>query len=159
MLETILVPLDGSQVGETALPMIEDLAQKLLPATKVKVVLLQVITQLTHYVIAGEVSTTVPYTEKEVAQIKKKSQDYLDETANRLKKKGIVVETKVTTAGSAAEEIMRVAEETKANLIAMSTHGRHGLSRWAFGSVTDKVLRESQVPMLVVRVPKEVKSA
>jgi len=154
MFERILVPLDGSRVGETALPAVEELAQKLAPSTKVELVLLQTITHLTHYVIAGEASTSVPYTEKEVEQIKAKSAEYLANTAQRLKEKGISTQTIVTTSNAAAEEILRVADEVKASLIAMASHGRHGLSRWAFGSVTDKVLRESTVPVLIVRVPK-----
>jgi nucleotide-binding universal stress UspA family protein len=154
MFERILVPLDGSKVGETALPAVEELAQKLTASTKVEVVLLQTITTLTHYVIAGEASTSVPYTEKEVDQIKGKSTEYLENTAQRLRAKGITARPIVTTSNNAPEEIMRVADEEKADLIAMASHGRHGLSRWAFGSVTDKVLRSSTVPVLVVRVPK-----
>ena len=46
-------------------------------------------------------------------------------------------------------------DEIKADLIAMSTHGRSGISRWAFGSVTDKVLRGGNKPVLIVRAPKE----
>ena len=53
--------------------------------------------------------------------------------------------------GSAAEEIIKAADEINADLIAMSTHGRSGLSRWAFGSVTDRVMRGGNVPILVVR--------
>lgn len=154
MYERILVPLDGSTVGETALPAVQELAMKL--ATKVELILLQVVTSLTHYVIAGEASTSVPYTEKEIAQIKQKATEYLQKTADALRAKGILTQTMVTTAGAAAEEILRVADEVKADLIAMASHGRHGLSRWAFGSVTDKVLRESPIPVMVVRVPKPV---
>ena len=56
--------------------------------------------------------------------------------------------------GDASEEIIKAAEEINADLIAMSTHGRSGLSRWAFGSVTDKVLRRGgRVPILTVRAP------
>jgi len=157
MYERILVPLDGSAVGETALPAVQELAMKL--ATKVELILLQVVTSLTHYVIAGEASTSVPYTEKEIAQIKQKATEYLQKTADALRAKGILAQTMVTTAGAAAEEILRVADEVKADLIAMASHGRHGLSRWAFGSVTDKVLRESTLPVLVVRVPKPVSPA
>lgn len=159
MYERILVPLDGSQVGETALPAVEELAQKLTPSTKVELILFQTTTQLTHYIIAGEASTSVPYTEKEIVQIKQKSAEYLENVAQRLRAKGIDARTIVTTSSSAAEEIMRIADEVKADLIAMASHGRHGLSRWAFGSVTDKVLRSSTVPVLIVRVPKAEKSS
>ncbi len=153
MYERILVPLDGSHVGEAALPHVEELVAKLSPQTKAEVTVLQVISSLTHYVIAGEASVQVPYSSKEIAQLKRKAKSYLDKVSDRLKKAGATVHTKVTT-GNAAEEILRVAEESKADLIAMSTHGRHGLSRWAFGSVTDKILRGGVLPVLVVRAPK-----
>ncbi len=54
--------------------------------------------------------------------------------------------------------IIKAAEETKAGLVAMSTHGRSGISRWALGSVTDKVLRHGgNIPILTVKAPKEAK--
>jgi nucleotide-binding universal stress UspA family protein len=69
-----------------------------------------------------------------------------------LKSKGISVNILVTS-GNAAEEILKVADKVKADLIAMSTHGRSGLRRLAFGSITDKVLRGSRIPVLMVRAP------
>ena len=158
MYERILVPLDGSEIGEAALPKVAELVSKLAPKTKVIVTLLQVVSSLSHYVIAGEASARVPYTEREVEQIKKNASEYLDKAGESLRKKGATVKSKVAT-GAAAEEIIRVANEIKADLVAMSTHGRSGLSRWAFGSVTDKVLRAGNVPVLVVRAPSEVKKA
>ncbi len=155
MYEKILVPLDGSKVGEAALPYVEELVSKMAPKVKVEVTLLQVISSLTHYVIAGEASVQVPYNEREIEQIKGKSRDYLDKTGECLRSKGVVVKIKVAT-GNAAEEIIKFAEETKTDLVAMSTHGRSGLSRWAFGSVTDKVLRAGNLPILVIKAPKEI---
>ena len=155
MYEKILVPLDGSKVGEAALPYVEELVSKMAPKVKVEVTLLQVISSLTHYVIAGEASVQVPYNEREIEQIKEKSRDYLDKTGECLRSKGVDVKIKVAT-GNAAEEIIKFAEETKTDLVAMSTHGRSGLSRWAFGSVTDKVLRAGNLPILVIKAPKEI---
>jgi nucleotide-binding universal stress UspA family protein len=61
---------------------------------------------------------------------------------------------KVAT-GDASAEIVKAAEEINANVIAMSTHGRSGLSRWAFGSVTNKVLRrKGKISIAMVRAPK-----
>jgi len=154
MYERILVPLDGSAVGEAALPCVEELVTKLTPKVKVEVILLQVLTSLTHYVIAGEASVQVPYTDREVEQIKRKSRAYLNKIADELKNRGITVKTKVTT-GRAVEGIIRIAEETRSDLIAMSTHGRSGLSRLTFGSITDKVLRAGTIPVLVARAPKD----
>ena len=150
MYERILVPLDGSKTGEAALPYVEELVTKLLPNTKVEVILLQVVSSLTYYVIAGEASPPVPYTEEEIAQLKRQAVDYLNKVGETLSSKGVTVTTKVMM-GNAAEEIIREADETDATLIAMSTHGRSGLSRWAFGSVAGKVLRGVSSPIILVR--------
>ena len=158
MYRRLLVTLDGSRVGEAALKHVEELILQLSRAVTYEVILLQVITSLGHYVIAGEASAQVPYTEKEIEQIEMIARKYLEETAENLRSKGINVTTMVTT-GKAADEIIRVAHETKADLIAMATHGRSGLSRLTFGSVTDKVLRTGDLPMLVVRAPKDTGNA
>ncbi len=158
MYERIVVPLDGSELGEAALPYVEELATSLEPKTKVEVILLEVITTLTYYVASNQVATSIPYTEKEMEQIKDKAKSYLEKVAQRLRSKGVTVKTMVST-GHAAEEIIKAAEETKAGLVAMSTHGRSGISRWAFGSVTDKVLREGKVPILTVRALGKAKKA
>ena len=157
MQERILVPLDGSKVGEAALPFVEDLVSKLSPKLKVEVTLLQVVTSLTHYVVAGEVAVPIPYTEREVELIKQRSKEYLKKTGEGLKSKGAIVKTKVDT-GNAVEAIIKAADEIKADMIAMSTHGRSGLRRLAFGSITAKVLREAKVPILTVRAPKDIES-
>jgi len=154
MYERILVPLDGSKVGEAALVHVEKLVSKMAPKVKTEVILFQVISSLTHYVVAGEASVQVPYSEKEVAQIKKKAREYLDRAGESLRSKGVTVKTKVAT-GKTVGEIVKAADEIKVDLIAMSTHGRSGLSRLTFGSITDKVLRTGNVPVLVVRAPKE----
>ena len=154
MYERILVPLDGSKVGEAALVHVEKLVSKMAPKVKTEVILFQVISSLTHYVVAGEASVQVPYSEKEVAQIKKKAREYLDRAGESLRSKGVTVKTKVAT-GKTVGEIVKAADEIKVDLVAMSTHGRSGLSRLTFGSITDKVLRTGNVPVLVVRAPKE----
>ncbi len=154
MFERILVPLDGSKVAEAALPVVEELVAKLSPVAKIEVTLLQVVTSLTHWVVAGDAGAPVPYTEQEVNLIRKEAQAYLDRTAERLRSKGAVVQTKLGI-GNAAQEILRISEEVHADMVAMSTHGRTGLGRWAFGSVTERVLRAGTLPVLLVRVPKK----
>ncbi len=152
MQETILMPLDGSKVGEAALPVIEEFIAKLSPEVKTEVTLLGVVTSTTHWVVVGEASAPVSYTEEELKLIKKQVLDYLKKTGKVLRSKGITVNTKVSS-GNAAEEIIKAAEEIKADMIAMSTHGRSGLRRLAFGSITDKVLRGARRPVLTVRAP------
>jgi nucleotide-binding universal stress UspA family protein len=147
-----MVPLDGSKVGEAAIPAMAQLVDKLAPGTKVEVILIGVITLLRHWVVVGEASAPVSYTEQELNLIKEKVSDYLIKTGEQLKQKGVTVKT-VVSSGNAADEIIKAAEENKVDLIAMSTHGRSGLRRLAFGSITDKVLRRSPVPVLMVRAP------
>ncbi len=153
MYERILVPLDGSKVGEAALPVIEDLVSKLSPELKVEVTLFQIISP-THWVATAEASAPVSYTEEELESIKQVAMNYLDKTGTGLRSKRAKVQTKVSI-GKAADEIIKAADEINADLIAMSTHGRSGFSRWAFGSVTDRVLRSGTVPILMIRAPKD----
>ena len=152
MFSKVLVPLDGSKVGEAAIPVIEQLINKLAAGTKVEVILIGVVTLLRHWVVVGEASAPVSYTEEELNVIKQKVEDYLVKTGESLKKKGVTVRTIVST-GNAVDEIIKAADDTGADLIAMSTHGRSGLRRLAFGSITDKVLQHSSVPVLTVRAP------
>lgn len=151
MHEKIVVPLDGSKIGEAALPYVEDLVSKFSSEVEVEVILLQVLSSTTHAVLSGPAIVDVPYTDREIEQIKNYISNYLNKAGETLKNKGITVTTKVTT-GDTSEEIIKAAEEVNANFIAMSTHGRSGLSRLAFGSITDKVLRRGgNIPVIVVR--------
>ena len=150
----ILIPLDGSKTGETALPYVEGLVSKLSPRVKVELTLLQVVSFLTHYVAAGELMTPISYTEKEMEQIQQQARNYLNKVTEDIRSKKVSVKVRVGI-GSAAEEIIKAADEISVDLIAMSTHGRSGISRWAFGSVTDHVLRGGHKPVLVVRAPKK----
>jgi len=152
MFSKVLVPLDGSKVGEAALPAIDQLVDKLAAGTKVEVILIGVITLLRHWVVVGEASAPVSYTEEELTLIKQRVENYLNKTGESLKKKNVNVRTIVST-GNAADEIIKAAEDTGADLLAMSTHGRSGLRRLAFGSITDKVLHRSRIPVLMVRAP------
>ncbi|MBI4266756.1 MAG: universal stress protein [Chloroflexi bacterium] len=156
MFERILVPLDGSKVAEAVLPMVEELVAKLAPVAKVEITLLQVVTSLTHWVVAGDAGAPVPYTEPEMNMIKKEAQAYLDRAAEPLRSRGANVQTKVTV-GHAAQEIIRISEEIHADLVAMSTHGRSGFGRWAFGSTASRVLRAGTVPVLLVRAQEPAK--
>ena len=152
--ERIIVPLDGSKVGESALPYVEDLVLKLSPGAKVEVTLLQVLRSEPVAPVSGEGTVTIEYTKNQIEEAKKQATEYLDKTGESLGSKGAKVTARVEM-GDAADEIVKAAEEINADLIAMSTHGRSGISRWAFGSVTDKVLRrEGRIPIIMVRAPK-----
>jgi len=155
MQHKILVPLDGSKVGEAALPFVTKLISMMSPEVKVEVTLLGVVTVLRHWVVAGGASTPVSYTEEEFSSIRKGVADNLEKTAATLRQQSITVNMRVSI-GNAAEEILKTADEIQADMIAMSTHGRSGLRRLAYGSVTDKVLHGASIPILVVRAPADM---
>ncbi len=152
MLERILVPLDGSKVGEAALPVLNQLIEKLSPSCQIEITLIGVITLLRHWVVVGETSAPVSYTDEELKAIKDRVFGNNEKVAEALRRPNIKVRN-IVAIGNAADEILKAAEETKADLIAMSTHGRSGLRRLAFGSVTDKVLHATKIPVLMVRAP------
>ena len=154
MSEKILIPLDGSKLGEAALHYVEGTFSRLAPGEKVEVILFHVITTLRHdvHISEGGVGTiTVPYNESEMKQMKTDATKYLEEVGENLRNRGVTVLSRVGIGQNPADEIIKTEEEVNADLVAMSTHGRAGINRWAFGSVTDKVLRGGKVPVLMVR--------
>ena len=153
MEEKIVVPLDGSKLGEVALVYIEDLLSKLSPEVKVEIILLQVLSACSPPVICGEASLRVLYNAAEMKQHRAKSMRYLKKVGKALRGKGAAIKCKVAV-GFPPEEIIKTAEELNADLIALSSHGASGFSGWAFGGVTDKVIRRGgRIPITIVRVP------
>lgn len=146
LLNKVLLPLDDSKESEQAVPHAEELAREL----KADVVLLHVIAPTYFaYSIPGE-TVEMPFTPEDMERFRSKSEHYLETVAEAFKKKGIGTATEVAV-GAAAGEIMRLAEETPNALVIMSTHGRSGIGRWAFGSVADKVIHAANTPVLLVR--------
>ena len=80
--------------------------------------------------------------------------NYLKRTADKYRQEGLSVET-VVMEGSPARGILDFAEAEEIDLIVMTTHGRTGLRRWVYGSVTEKVLRGTEAAVLVIRPPAE----
>jgi nucleotide-binding universal stress UspA family protein len=153
MPKKILIPLDGSKLGEAALHYVEELIVALSAEQKVEVTLIRVVAP-TPRRSASSNGGYFPLTEEEIEPIKKDALNYLNQAGEGLRSKGATVKCKVEviqTGVSSAEEIIKAEGDMNADLVAMSTHGRRGLSRWVFGSVTEKVLRAGNVPILVVR--------
>jgi len=150
MEERILVPLDGTEVGEAVLPKVEDLVLKTTPRMDAEVILLKVISNVNFNVLTEDDAAQLPMSEDEKTGLTREAQAYLDKVGQKLTAKGIKVKSLVTF-GHAAEEIVRAARQTKVHLIAMSTHSRSGIVRWAIGSVTDKVIRlEGKIPVMAI---------
>ncbi|MEK7281266.1 MAG: universal stress protein, partial [Chloroflexota bacterium] len=142
--KAILVPLDGSEAGEAALPYAEALAR----AMNKEIILLQV---LEAVVFAGDLSGEVAaYSEHLVQAQWKAAEDYLSNLAKRLRRKKVASRYQILL-GAPANEIARTASEQGVDLIAISTHGRSGIARWALGSVTERIVATVDIPVLIVR--------
>ncbi len=147
LIRKILVPLDGSGPGESAIPYAEALAQ----ASGAELVLAQV---LEPAITWGSYEGYASYRAPEDWETRKASATaYLDDVGKQLKERGITASS-VVVLGSPAEQIIDYAKANSIDLIAMSTHGRSGIGRWVFGSVADKVLHAGDTPVLVVRPAK-----
>ncbi len=85
-------------------------------------------------------------------KLERQADKYLARIEKKLKAKGIPVKSEVLI-GKPAERITKYAEDNKIDLIIMASHGRSGPSRWAMGSVSDKVFRAACIPVLMVRAP------
>ena len=81
---------------------------------------------------------------------KKTAQDYLDEQVKRLKARGIDVDAKVIF-GLASQTLTQYAEKNGIDLIIIATHGRSGIREWFWGSVAERVLKTSKIPILMIR--------
>jgi nucleotide-binding universal stress UspA family protein len=150
MFERILVCLDGSTLAEQIMPYAKEQAIRF----QGKLVLLQVVPEPVAYSpgIPGEAPVPIQ-TDIMVAGTKEalnSAKKYLDKLARSLRKEGIQVKT-VAIPGRAGEAILDYANTNSINLIAIATHGRGGLRRAVFGSVADYVLRESGLPVLVIK--------
>jgi nucleotide-binding universal stress UspA family protein len=133
-LSRILVPLDGSELAESILLPVAQLGRRL----------------------AAEAVLFQTYGSRDggSAGMADAVRTYLTRMEELLEDQGITA-TVVARAGEAAEEVIRYAGEEPIDLIAMATHGRSGIQRWALGSVSDKVLHHTPVPVLLYR-PREI---
>ena len=150
MFKKILVCLDGSELAEQILPYAVEEALHFHG----KLVLFQVVPEPVVFSPGIPGAASVPIrTDTMLEEAKKalnEARDYLEDIATPLRKKGIQVEA-VSILGRAGEAILSYAEGNNINLITIATHGRSGLRRGVFGSIADYVLRESGLPILVIR--------
>ena len=145
LIRKILAPLDGSKIGEAAIPSTAALAQ----ALGAELILFQAVAPIRVSAAQFEDSWTDIIQKDEEAR-RDATTIYLEEIAKPLRDSGLGV-SMATGSGSPADQIIDYAEANTVDLIAMSTHGRSGIGRWVFGSVTDKVLHAGNTAVFVVR--------
>ena len=132
-LARILVPLDGSTLAQAILPVVERLARD----HEAEVILLEV--------LEGQ------GTREAELDAEQQAGDYLQRTVDFLRRSGLKRVCKRVWYGDADQAIANAATRERADLIAMSTHGRTGLDWLRFGSVAEGVVRRAPVPVLLVR--------
>lgn len=150
MYKKIMVPLDGSKLAECVLPHVETIARG---CSTSQVVLIQSVEPL-----------SIPYG-REISQLKSieqatafetrnrvEAESYLKSVAANLNASGIITSIDVLN-GKAAEALSDYVNKNGVDLVVIATHGRSGVSRWVWGSVTDRLLRSVCVPVLMIRVP------
>lgn len=141
-LERLLVPLDGSAMAEAVLPHVRELARR-FDATIHLFRAVQPLPMAISGVEGPHIETQLRTVAREVAS------DYLSEVAVALVGEGFKVRMDVQE-GYPAELILTRAEAMRADLVVMATHARMGLHRTLLGSVTDRVVRAGEVPVLMI---------
>jgi nucleotide-binding universal stress UspA family protein len=147
----VVVPLDGSELAERVLNNVKGLVDY-FGTGAIDIVLLRVcelFTQPNAYPPSMSLSWE-EYVKFETRVCKGICMSYLNEVKGRFKKELISIRS-VVPVGNAAEEVIKYVNKEKADLMVMSTHGRSGISRWAFGSISSKILEGTSTPVIILR--------
>lgn len=140
MLEKILVPLDGSPHAERVLSHLHRLET---PGPKT-MILLRVVKPYENIFLTASTQHI------ETSRLRQEGEEYLRGIKGELREMGLQCHIHVLE-GDVAAAICNVADVQDVDMIAMTTHGRSGVSRWAYGSVADRVIRTATQPTLLVR--------
>ena len=143
-IKSIVVPLDGSELAESVLPTVVEVANSMA----LEVVLCRAY-ELPASAYYGR-EEYLPNYDDMLLKLKGEVESYLAKKVELLKRVGLAKVSSVALEGSGADEVVRYSREHPDALIAMCTHGRSGVRRWVLGSVTEKVVRQSGDPVLVV---------
>lgn len=161
MYQKIMIPLDGSELAECVLPHAEAFIRGGMAKTAV---FLWVLEPLPTAMYGASVETfassaqedifasNAEYWEKMGAERKSTAEEYLNRIAGPFKQYGTEIKCEILE-GRIAETLANYAEKNNVDLLLIATHGRSGVSRWLIGSVADRVLHYSHVPVLMVRAP------
>jgi nucleotide-binding universal stress UspA family protein len=139
MYTRILLPLDGSDMAEKAVPFAVVQAERF----RAQLILLQAVEPIPY---AGSMAAL----ENAGQQRMEWARDYLESVATRIRERGIKVKI-VVTEEAPHVAITQYAETNQVDLIALCSRGHSGRSRWLMGSVADRIVRGATVPVLLVR--------
>ncbi|QLH84490.1 universal stress protein [Halosimplex pelagicum] len=142
MYDEILYPTDGSDGADAALE------HALTLATAMDATLRVLYVVDTTYLGSGAAEATT------VESLRTASEEVVAETVETVTDRGVEATGEIRE-GEPYREILADAEETGVDAVVMGTHGRRGLDRYLLGSVTEKVVRAADVPVLTVRLAEE----
>lgn len=146
MFKHVLVTLDGSPRSETVIPHASAIAQSMSAELTLVRIVDAVSSDWSERGALGKSNATTPGSSLFFDQ----AQAYLERVAALVRADGVTVHT-IVKQGAPAKQIVAAAKEVDADAIAMATHSRRGVSRLMFGSVAEEVLRETLLPILLVR--------
>ena len=148
MYRKILVPLDGSKLAECVFPHVEALIQG---CQAKEIVFIRVVEPIS-LLVTGEYIPAAVDIEQLLSSMTAEAEGYLKALVQGFKRDGADLKWEVKS-GRVVEILVDYAVDHGIDLIVIATHGRSGVSRWVWGSVADRVLRSSCVPVLMVRAP------
>ena len=150
MFKKIMVPLDGSELAECVIPYVENFIDQ---GQVESIVFVRVIKPIITAASFDESMSYIPEDWSKL-ELEKKSfaESYLEKIVSRLKQDRVKFKTEVLV-GRIANSLLEYIKANDFDLILIATHGRSGLSRWVRGSVADKILSASHIPVLMVRAP------
>ena len=154
MYKRIVVPLDGSDLAERVLPHVQNCMEGFQPDSVVFVRVVEPVPTIFDDTAAISSSTSrekmIAYTQKVEEERKSAAAEYLDGVRHRMKGEGVDLRSEVLV-GRVAERLAEYIESQAMDLIIIATHGRSGISRWVRGSIAERVLSSSRIPVLMVR--------
>jgi len=152
MYQKIMVPLDGSDLAECVMPHVE----AIIAGSQSKEVVLVRVVNPVRLPVSVPAQGDFGFTEKDRHQMnenrKKAAGEYLARKAQSLAIAGTTFRYALLE-GSPADQLADYATENAVDLIIIASHGRSGVSRWVMGSVAERLMRTSCVPVMMVRAP------
>jgi nucleotide-binding universal stress UspA family protein len=143
--QRVLVPLDGSDLGEAAL----EPAAELAAALGLRLTLVRVVQPAP--LLGDGMGLSLPAAEDMVTGLEDEAKVYLEGAAEPLRSRGIEADRLAIVRWSVVDALLELSRAADVAMIALSTHGRGGLKRALLGSVADKLVRAAERPVLVVR--------
>jgi len=151
MYKKVMVPLDGSGLAECVLPHVEIIVRGNMAES---IVFVRVVEPYILPVTAGDYISPSVWTKIETEQ-RSAAESYLDMLIKKLDYGKVTIKTEVLE-GSTAQSLIDYTAKTGVDLVVIATHGRSGIGRWVWGSVAERLLHATTVPVLIVMPPGHV---